>query len=181
MARPRRTIPCIHPRRTGSLSVSISEISQTPPSSPEPSHYGIQRAAAKSSQTENWPRQPQRNQSEFPRLKLERGAPQRDPPWRPGASRKAFQPTSTTLITNTMPCQIMVRCPLSRKWWSRILSRTSQASKRTPASACSHRGHRDWFSPLRNDNASNFASRSSSLCLDSKPLYSWHGFPSRSF
>ena len=135
MARPRRTIPCIHPRRTGSLSVSISEISQTPPSSPEPSHYGIQRAAAKSSQTENWPRQPQRNQSEFPRLKLERGAPQRDPPWRPGASRKAFQPTSTTLITNTMPCQIMVRCPLSRKWWSRILSRTSQASKRTPASA----------------------------------------------
>ena len=46
MARPRRTIPCIHPRRTGSLSVSISEISQTPPSSPEPFHYGIQRVAA---------------------------------------------------------------------------------------------------------------------------------------
>ena len=33
----------------------------------------------------------------------------------------------------------------------------------------------------RNNNASNFASRSSSFCLESKPLYSWHGFPSRSF
>ena len=57
-----------------------------------------------------------------------------------------------------------------------------------PNSACSNRGHRDWFSPLRRNNASNFASRSSSFtsrassfCLASKSLQTWHGFPSRSF
>ena len=97
-------------------------------------------------------------------------------------TRKAFQWTWTMLLKTT-PCETMLRCPLSRKWSRQILSQTSPASNRTLASAnpaFSHQGHHDWFGPLCN-NASNFASCSSSFCLDSKPLHMWHGFPSSSF
>ena len=49
-------------------------------------------------------------------------------------TRKAFQWTWTMLM-KTMPCQTMLRCPLSRKWSHQILSQTSPASNRTLASA----------------------------------------------
>ena len=69
------------------------------------------------------------------KAKAKRGALQREQPRWPGARRKTFQRTSTTLITKTTPCQTVLRCPLSIKWSSRILSRTSPVSKRTLASA----------------------------------------------
>ena len=135
MTLPHRTIlhsNCTSSRGEEHLSALWSEVHKTLSSIPEPPHYRIQRAAAKSSEVGL------AGKGSQPKLVTKAQAGKGHPATRTITAnrhtQKAFQWPWTMLMKPT-PCQTMLHCPLLRKWSSQILSQTSPASNRTLASA----------------------------------------------